>query len=90
MISTVPSFVWTCSLYFTLRMLAEALNFFIGDHTNTHNPFHWHHIQFNLPCTTGYDPSLPRLQIIIFDGEVVVRVVLFFDDGSVYRLELSM
>ena len=83
---TVPLFFCTCSLYFTLRMLARALKLFIGDHTDTNNPFHWHHVQFNLPCTTGYYPSLSYVRIISFYGELVVRVIVFFDYECVYRL----
>ena len=67
-------------------MLAQDLKFCIGDHTDTNNPFHLHHVQFNLLCTTGYDPSLPSLWLICFDGEVIVRVIILFDDKRVYVL----
>ena len=67
-------------------MLAQALEPFIGDHTDTNNPFHWYHVQFNLPCTTGYNPRLPCVWLIRFNGELVVRVISLFDDGRVYRL----
>ena len=83
---TAPPFGWTCYPYFALRMLARALELCIGDHTDTNNPFHWHHVQFNLPCTTGYDTSLPRVWLIRFNGEEDVIVVLFFNDGCVYGL----
>ena len=83
---TVPPFVWTCSPYFILRLLARALELCIGDHTDTNNPFHWHHVQFNLPFTTGYDPILLHIQLIRFDGELFVRVIVFFDDGRYYGL----
>ena len=56
---TVPPFGWTCPPYFTLIMLARALEKFIADHTDTNNPFQCHCVKFNLPFTTGYDPSLP-------------------------------
>ena len=86
MIWTVPPFGWTCSTYFILRMLARALELCIGDHTNTNNSFHWHHVQFNLPCTIVYDPSLPRVWLICFDRELVVRFIVFFDDERLYEL----
>ena len=81
MLWTVTTFGWTCYPYFTLRMLARTLELFIGDHTDTNNPFRWRNVQFNLPCTTGYDPSLHHVRLIHFDGEVVVIVVVLFDDG---------
>ena len=81
---TVPTFVWTCSHYFTLIMLAQYLELCIGYYTDTNNPFLWKPVQFNLPCNTGYDPSLPPDRIIRFDGEVVVRFIVFFDDGCLY------
>ena len=83
---TVPNFGWTCSPYFTSIMLTRALELCIGNHTDTNNPFHCHRVQFNLPCTTGYDPSLPHAWLISFDGELVVRVIVLFDDGCVYGL----
>ena len=86
MIWNVPPFGCTCYPYFTLRMLARTLELFIGDHTDTNNPFRWHNVQFNLPCTTGYDPSLLHVQLIRFDGEVVVIVKVLFDDGRFHVL----
>ena len=61
----VPPFVWTCSHYFTLLILARYLENFIGDHTKKNNPFHWHHVQFSLPCNTGYDPIIHRVWILL-------------------------
>ena len=71
---------------FLLGILAQALELFIDDIRDTNNPFHCRHIRFNLPYTTGYDPSLPRVHLILFDGEVILRVIIFFDDGRVYGL----
>ena len=73
-------------LVFTLRILAQALEICIGNHTATNNPFHWHHVQINLPCTYGYDPSLPHVHLIRFGGEEVVRIIVFFDDRLFYGL----
>ena len=83
---TIPPFGWTCSPYFTFRTLERALELCIGDHTDTNNPFHWHQVQINLPCTTGYDPSLPCVRLILFNGDVVVRVIVLFDYWYVYGL----
>ena len=68
-------------------MLAQDLELCIGEHTNTNNTFHCHHVQFNLPCTTGYDPSLPHVWLIFLNGDLVVRVIVLFDDGCIYGLE---
>ena len=86
MIWTVPPFGWNCSTYFTLRMFAWASEICIENHTDTNNTFHWHHVQFNLSCTTGYDTSLPCVLFNNFDGEVVVRVIIFFDGRRVYGI----
>ena len=83
---TIPPFGWTCSPYFILIILEQAVELYIGNHTDTNNPFHWHHVHFNLPCATRYYTSLPRVWLIRFDGEVVVRVIVLFDYGYVYGL----
>ena len=44
MIWNVLHFGWTCSPYFTLRMLERLLELCISDNTDTDNPFHWHHV----------------------------------------------
>ena len=71
---------------FYIENFGKSFRIFIGDHTDTNNLFHWLHVQFNLPFTTGYDLNLPRFWIIHFDVEVVVRVIVFLDDGCVYVL----
>ena len=59
---------------------------YIENNTDTNNPFHWNHVQFNLSCTTVYDPSLPHVRLICFDGEAVLRIIVIFDYGRVYGL----
>ena len=71
---------------FYIENVGARFRIFIGNHSDTNNPFHWYHVQFNLLCTTGYDPILPCVQIICFDEEVFLRVTVFFDDGCVYGL----
>ena len=41
---TIPPFGWTCSPYFILVILEQAVELCIGNHTDTNNPFHWHHV----------------------------------------------
>ena len=83
---TIPPYGWNYYPYFTLIILAWDLELCICNNTNTNNPFNWHNAQFNLPCNTGYDPRLPSVLLIRFGGEIVVRFIVFFDDGHVYRL----
>ena len=56
------------------------------DHTDNNYSFHWHHVQFNLPSIIGYDTSLPRVQIIRFDGEVSVRFFILYGNILAYGL----
>ena len=71
---------------FYIENVGTRFRTFIGEHTGTNNQFHWHYVQFNLPCTTGYDTILPRFWLISFDGYGVVRVIVLFDDVNVYGL----
>ena len=71
---------------FYIENVGARFRIFIGNHSDTNNPFHWYHVQFNLLCTTGYDPSLSGVRLMCFDGELFVRVIVFFDDGNFYGL----
>jgi hypothetical protein len=82
----VPPFVWICSPYFTLRMLARALELSMGNWKDETNAFQWDHVQLNLPSTSEYDPSIPRVRLIRKDGDVASGCVTFFDDGRVYSI----
>ena len=62
---------------FYIDNVDTSFRIFIGDHSDTNHPFHWYHVQFNLLCNTGHDPSLPCVWIIRFDEEVFLRVIGF-------------
>ena len=81
---TVPPFGWTFPPCFTFRMLARAFELYIINHTDAKNFFCWHHVQFNLPSTNGYDIILNRVWLIHFGVELVSRVIALFDYGRVY------
>jgi hypothetical protein len=83
---TVLPFGWTCSPCFTLRMLARALELSMGNRKDETNPFQWDYVQHNLPSTSEYDPSIPRVRLIRKDSDVASGCVTFFDDGRVYYI----
>ena len=87
---TVPPFGCYCFPYFTLRMLARDLEISISNHTDTNNPFRWHRLQFNLPCTTVYDASLTCVWLVNFYIELVVRVIVFLMMGVSTDLYMSV
>jgi hypothetical protein len=39
-----------------------------------------------LPSTSEYDPSIPKVRLILKDGDVASGCVTFFDDGIVYSV----
>jgi hypothetical protein len=80
---TIPPFDWYSSPYFTLCMLTRALELCFGDRRDHTNPFQWETVQLNMPCTDGYDPSIPRVHLIRRDGEAASGVITFFDYGRV-------
>jgi hypothetical protein len=55
----------------------------MGNRKHEKNPFQWYHVKLNLPSTSEYDPSIPRVRLIRKDGDVASGFVTFFDDGRV-------
>jgi len=49
------------SPYFCIKGLLLALEMVVGDITSPSNPFHWSHLELNLPGDPSYDPSRPKL-----------------------------
>jgi hypothetical protein len=47
----------------------------------------WSKVVLNLPASTAYDPSKPRVQLLRYDGRIAVGCIAFFDDGSIYAPE---
>jgi len=48
---------------------------------NKDDPFHWDSVLLNLPGTDGYEPHLPWIYKIRFDGCRAVEIVIFVDDA---------
>jgi hypothetical protein len=67
-------------------MLARALELSMGNRKDETNPFQWDNAQINLPSTSEYDPSIPRVRLIRKDGDVASGCVIFFDDGRFYSI----
>jgi hypothetical protein len=84
---TAPSCGWSSLPYFTLRMLARALELCKGDRHDPSNPFQWDSVQLNSPGNPIYDPSIPHVPLIHTSGAVASGVITFFDDGRVYAVD---
>jgi hypothetical protein len=54
-----------------------------GNRRNRSNPFHWEQIALNLPGNWSYDPSLPWVFKVRFDGNLACEVYIYVDDGKV-------
>ncbi|KAL7490128.1 hypothetical protein ACHAW6_015846 [Cyclotella cf. meneghiniana] len=54
-----------------------------GDHRDKTGPFHWGAIELNLPGTRDYDPTLPWVMKVRYDGHLACEVYVYVDDGKV-------
>ena len=52
-----------------------------GDQRNLENPFHWDHVQLNLPGSPGYRADLPWVMKIRADGHIAAEIFVYVDDG---------
>ena len=64
-----------------LMIIAKVLAY--GDHTDRTNPFHWERIVLNLPGSEFYDPTLPWVFKIRYDGHLACDIYVYVDDGKV-------
>jgi hypothetical protein len=46
--------------------------------------FQWSNVVLNLPESSDYDPSKPRVQLLRYDGRITVGCIAFFDDARMY------
>lgn len=51
-----------------------------GDQHDLMNPYHWSHMQLNLPCSVGIGPLLPRVLVLHRNGDLATRGITFVDD----------
>lgn len=71
------------SPYATTRMYAISLEVIKGNRRDLTNPFVWHYIKLNLPCSEGYDPSEPWVSKRTIMNKLPPDCYVFVDDGRV-------
>ena len=54
-----------------------------GDRRALSNPFHWDHVELNLPRSRGYRADLPWVMKIRADGFLAAEIFVYVDDGRV-------
>jgi hypothetical protein len=54
-----------------------------GNHQDRKNPFHWEEIILNLPGSWSYDPSLPWVFKVRYNGHLGCKIYIYIDDGKV-------
>lgn len=52
-----------------------------GDRRDLANPFHWDHVQLNLPGSPGYRADLPWVMKVRADGTIEAEIFAYVDDG---------
>lgn len=58
------------SPYQSIQMMIIAKFIAYGDHKDRRNPFHWEEIILNLPGLWNYDPTLPWVFKVRYDGHL--------------------
>ena len=64
-----------------LMIIAKVLAY--GDHTDRQNPFHLEEIVLNLPGSSSYDPTLPWVFKVRYDGHLRCEIYVYVDDRKV-------
>jgi len=52
-----------------------------GDRRDLANPFHWDHVQLNLPGSPGYRADLPWVMKVRADGTIAAENFVYVDNG---------
>jgi len=73
----------TDSPYRSIQLMLIAKYEAYGDRKDQTNPFHWERIVMNLPGTWSYEPNLPWVFKVRFDGHLACEVYVYVDDGKV-------
>ena len=71
------------SPYRSIQLMIMAKREAYGDHRDQKGPFHWGKIVLNLPGTRDYDPTLPWVMKVRYDGHLACEVYVYVDDGKV-------
>ena len=68
------------SPYLTTRDVRRIEEFLLGDRHNPNNVFRWSKVVFNLPGSSSYNPSLPRVYRIRIEGDIAGDLFIYIDD----------
>jgi hypothetical protein len=71
------------SPYNSVKMYLIAEEIIKGDRLDGDNPFHWHHIELNLPGTKSYTPTRAWITKRRVDGSLATDMVVFVDDKRI-------
>lgn len=68
------------SPYFSVKGTYLAEEMVYGDINDPANPFHWDHVQLNLPGSSGYQPHLPWVRRVTRAGDLAGGCERYVDD----------
>ena len=68
------------SPYISTHQLLRADTYLVGDRRDKSNPFQWKKVVFNLPGMENYNPSLPRVYKVRWDGRIASDKHTYIDD----------
>ena len=68
------------SPYLAIQGQERIMELCMGNPEDPNNPFSWHIAWLNIPFTDNYDPSMPRVMLLRYDGTLATRKVVFVDD----------
>ena len=71
------------SPYRSIQLMIIAKHVAYGNHLDRENPFHWEEVILNLPGSWAYDPTLPWVFKVRYDGHLSCEVYIYVDDGKV-------
>ena len=71
------------SPYFSVQTILWGLELIIGDIADVSNPYHYCKVVLNLPGSKDYDPTLPWLMKVRYDGKIACEILIYVDDGRV-------
>jgi hypothetical protein len=68
------------SPYIACRLQRVILELCKGVRHNHNNHWQWDSVRLNLPGSSAYDPSMPRVMLLRKDGELATREAKYVDD----------
>jgi hypothetical protein len=71
------------SPYRSIQLMIIAKHIAYGNYLDRENPFHWEEVILNLPGSWAYDPTLPWVFKVRYDGHLSCEVYIYVDDGKV-------